>query len=466
MQERFHLRPAQLEAIEWMKAREATPPYGGILADNVGAGKTYTIAGLLKHSPLWPVLILVPKSLIWQWVSVIDEACLDEELHVVPKASKKIDEVMGKDKNKLIVATHGCLLDPPKEMTSRSWGRIIVDEAHCAKNSKSITSRSLRKLRAHAKWAITATPVQNCRDDLLAIAGALGITSQDTNFVREVFVGRASHASHASHASLELPPLFVKVIEVPLTGDLEVKAYQDATKLLAKVDDSSSSNMCRMAFLRCRQAATHPCLFYESMANSMNESSHSLSLDLRLEAQRARDLPVAKASSKIGYLVKDVLAHPDEAAVVFCEWSSEMGLVIDALRSAGANAFSYNGKLSVQERQDVLTTFRKCAKPAVLVAQIKCASAGLNIQCASRAYIMRPQWNPATERQVVGRLHRSGQEREVHVMRLVAKFEGHKTVDELTLNKQQGKLRCITEVMKDDEMERVLGKIGFDLALV
>lgn len=90
----------------------------------------------------------------------------------------------------------------------------------------------------------------------------------------------------------------------------------------------------------------------------------------------------------------------------------------------------------------------------MLVAQIKCASAGLNLQCASRAYIMRPQWNPAVERQAVGRLHRSGQTRDVNVIRLV----GKDTIDEMVLQRQRGKLTCITSTMKDDEMERVLNQ--------
>lgn len=501
------LRPSQLEAIEWMKTRESASPYGGILADQVGAGKTFTVAGFLKESPLWPVLILVPKSLVWQWVGVLNDSEMDVDIHVISTAkksgsSKKVKENNnGLDFMKLIVATHGCLLDPPEAMMNRSWGRIIVDEAHCAKNPKSLTSRNLVALRAHAKWALTATPVQNCREDLLAIAKAVGIVSEDPKFVREMFVHQTFSIGEKLHQNTEnslgdlahahAPKgLFVTTVNVPLTSEQEIEAYQDATKLLAKVgialdskdedddaddedsketerDDSrcistkdgygSNMNMCRMAFLRCRQASTHPALYYESMASS-NANVHGM--EFRLKAERAIAVPAIEVSSKIRYLVDDVLAHPDQASIVFCEWSSEMALIVDALRAGGAKAFSYQGKLSVTEREDVLSRFRKAAakkaEPTALVAQIKCASAGLNLQCACRAYFMRPQWNPASERQAIGRLHRSGQERDVHVIRLVATTRDSKTVDEMALGKQLAKLKCITEVMEDDEMERVL----------
>lgn len=500
----FELRPKQLETVDWMTKREASsPPHGGILADNVGAGKTYTVAGLIKTAPLWPVLILVPKSLVWQWVEVLNAAELGERVHVISKASRDARD-QHTTGEKLVLATHGSLLNPSADLLQRDWGRIIVDEAHCAKNPKSITNRNLRALRAHAKWAITATPVQNCKEDLLAIARVIGIVSEDTDLIRDEFTHQAVF-THPGVSVIE-PKLQVTTVHVPLTNAIEVEAYEDAKLLLVKagidigkvtLDAEGGNNLVkamaaegevheedeevhdedeegndekngtqvngephlstdpksRMAILRCRQAATHPAIYYDSIAES---SDHLRGIELAKLAQCAREAP--ESSSKIAYVVKDVMAHPEAASIVFCEWSSEMNIISEALRSAGARAFVFHGKLSVQDREDVLFLFRHTVeaggKPSVLVAQIKCASAGLNLQCASRAYIMRPQWNPAVERQAVGRLHRSGQTRDVNVIRLV----GKDTIDEMVLQRQRGKLTCITSTMKDDEMERVLNQ--------
>jgi SNF2 family DNA or RNA helicase len=154
--------------------------------------------------------------------------------------------------------------------------------------------------------------------------------------------------------------------------------------------------------------------------------------------------------------------------VVFCDWTEEMSMIEEALlrspefgEQGGIEVRSFHGRLSVPEREDVIDSFRRsCVSPevaegrtsTVLIAQVKCAAQGLNLQCASRAYLMRPQWNPAIERQAVGRLHRSGQRRAVTVIRLVAKG----TVDEVALRRQRNKLKCISEVMRDDDMTRVL----------
>ena len=79
------------------------------------------------------------------------------------------------------------------------------------------------------------------------------------------------------------------------------------------------------------------------------------------------------------------------------------------------------------------------ASPCVLLAQVKCASCGLNLQCANRAYLTRPHWNPTVDRQAIGRLHRPGQLRPVEVIRLVAIG----TVDDLCVRRQRRKLACI-----------------------
>ena len=37
------------------------------------------------------------------------------------------------------------------------WRRIVLDEAHCIKNHKSLTAMSVCRLRALSRWALTGT---------------------------------------------------------------------------------------------------------------------------------------------------------------------------------------------------------------------------------------------------------------------------------------------------------------------
>ena len=45
----------------------------------------------------------------------------------------------------------------------------------------------------------------------------------------------------------------------------------------------------------------------------------------------------------------------------------------------------------------------------------------LDLTAASKAYIMEPQWNPATEEQALDRIHRIGQTKEVITVRYIIK---------------------------------------------
>lgn len=77
-----------------------------------------------------------------------------------------------------------------------------------------------------------------------------------------------------------------------------------------------------------------------------------------------------------------------------------------------------------------------------LLVLIQCGGVGLNLQCAARAYLMRPQWVPGIEHQAIGQLHRSGQTREVIVVRLIAVG----TADEDVVKKELKKIEHMTNV--------------------
>jgi len=468
------LRTQQRQAVDWMSARErGSPPCGGILADNVGAGKTFVVAALTASAPLWPTLVLVPKSVLWQWIEVLHRFGLGSELCVV--GSKTTYAMQRAATCKLVLATHGLLLSP--FLAERKWGRIVVDEAHCAKNPRSRTHRALCGLKAHARWALSATPVQNCVADLLALARFVGVLTDDAQMVRELYVLRRCGGEADDQQNKAAIPLTVRTVRLPLRYKAEEAAYalaREEAKGEEEEDEfegeegeqemgsAAAHTRAWEIQLRCRQAATHPALYYGSLARRLQMQGvggggeAGLSIEMAALAARVRRDP----SAKIAFVVEDIAAARC-GCVVFCDWIDEMRLVEEALvadgRVSAQDVRGFHGQLNVQERDDALGWFRRgcggqhrCS--TVLIAQIRCAAQGLNLQCAERAYIMRPQWNPAVERQAIGRLHRSGQTRPVTVLRLVAKG----TVDEAMLRRQTRKLKCVTETLRDDEMERTL----------
>ena len=456
----------QEDAVKWMVAREAGPtPGGGILADDVGKGKTYMAAGLIKASQLWPTLVIVPKSTIWEWAGVLKRVTNTVVCVVTSMCDDQLREV---SRSKLVLATISCMSvrTVPVVIADRIWGRVILDEAHAIRNPATLGHKALRALRAHATWAMTATPVQNKPSDLLALARFVGFETDDAEAVRRELMMRRINDTLTSRLDVET----VRV-ELELPGEKELydslhRTFETAAKaggglqrLLTtdECDDGGGGTAKRgNAFerlLRCRQAATHPGIYHRAMAFRMDKGYEN-------HAELAADWSM-KPSSKLEWLYRDLekCKSTRERSLVFCDWIDEMDMIHDFLEARGISVERFDGSLTVCERESILSSFKSHDGPQVLLLQVKCGACGLNLQVASRVYMMRPQWNPAIEYQAIGRANRTGQTSPVvTVRRLVAVG----TVDEAMDVRLRGKLRSITDIMCDDVVERCLAPVKDD----
>jgi SNF2 family DNA or RNA helicase len=116
--------------------------------------------------------------------------------------------------------------------------------------------------------------------------------------------------------------------------------------------------------------------------------------------------------------------------------------------------FRIDGSVPKEERVRQIEGFKKAAPGAVFIIQIKSGGQGLNLQEATRVYITAPSWNPATELQAIGRAHRTGQTKVVHVKKLVYKeCNRFVSVEEEMMALQGHKSLVCSEVFNDDRVK-------------
>ena len=203
------LLPHQVDGVSWMIEKELGVkgkkgrPNGGILADDMGLGKTIQALALILSNPRPSTasgseskskisesvgksnLVVAPLSLIKQWESEI-KTKVDEDnqlrvlVHHGPKRNKRSDDLRKYD---VVITTYQTLVSEHDSSSENvkfgcfgvHWYRLILDEAHSIKNRNAKSSKACYNLRAHYRWCLTGTPMQNNLEELQSLIAFLKI---------------------------------------------------------------------------------------------------------------------------------------------------------------------------------------------------------------------------------------------------------------------------------------------------
>ncbi|KAI4221368.1 MAG: hypothetical protein LQ349_007857 [Xanthoria aureola] len=199
----------QVQGAAWMKLRETgdVAPYGGILADQMGLGKTLQILACMvanRPEPTTDVkatLIVCTASIAHQWEQEIEKHTQEGVFPIIlrERPGYRTGGTRGAQLTlqtaDVVVTTYDEVrrsypkFNPPKHIVlpekKRAWWdenygdlrgilhqvhwyRVVLDEAQAIKNRDSQTSVACRGLMAKHRWAVSATPIQNKVGELYA----------------------------------------------------------------------------------------------------------------------------------------------------------------------------------------------------------------------------------------------------------------------------------------------------------
>nr|XP_012215903.1 PREDICTED: transcription termination factor 2-like [Linepithema humile]XP_012215912.1 PREDICTED: transcription termination factor 2-like [Linepithema humile] len=183
--------PNQRHALQWLLRREQKKPFGGILADGKGSGKTLSMIFLIittladsdedsaeSNNFRGGTLIVCPKSSLSHWKNKVESKCVSNSLSIaVYHGYKRERNPEYLAKNNVVITTYGILLQEHKRKQSDAsntlykinWKRVILDKAHTIRNYKNRTTEATYELMASKRWAVTGTPIQKTVLDLYSI---------------------------------------------------------------------------------------------------------------------------------------------------------------------------------------------------------------------------------------------------------------------------------------------------------
>jgi len=193
------LRPYQRDGVVWLYERLFLEARGCLLTDEMGLGKTVQVAcclaaGLYGRSDCsskgdigGPVLVLCPPTLVQNWarelrrwgpfaveVLTASGGPSGGRLRSLQRLEAGLVDVLVASRG--LVRTDEDAVAPMADngLCGRSWGCVVIDEVHQAKNPKGLLHRALVSIDCPRKLGLSGTPLQNCMSDVWALLRIVG----------------------------------------------------------------------------------------------------------------------------------------------------------------------------------------------------------------------------------------------------------------------------------------------------
>jgi len=442
------LRPYQQLGVNWLQHLRANG-LGGLLADDMGLGKTaQTIASIVIEEDAGrldlPVLVVVPTSLVPNWISEIGRFAPHLRvavLHGLDRHEKRRD-LSGVH---VVITTYTVLSRDIEEMAGLAWHMVVLDEAQAIKSPTAKATHAVCRLNTRHRVCLSGTPIENNLGELWSQFAFLmpGLLGQRKSFNRRFrapiekdgdpvrrgqlatrirpFILRRTKAAVAT----ELPPKHTILRRITLAPDqrelyetIRATMHEKVVAGIAARGVAQSHVLVLQALLKLRQVCCDP---------------------------RLTGLASGEASSKLDDLLEMVSEMVSEGRriLLFSQFTSMLDLMKPALTAAGVKFVELRG--DTVDRAAPVARFEAGEVPLFLIS-LKAGGRGLNLTSADTVIHYDPWWNPAVEDQASDRAHRIGQTKSVFVYKLIAAD----TVEERIVELQERKAALASLALSED----------------
>ena len=428
----IQLRPYQVRGYEWL-LRNADIKVGSILADDMGLGKTLqVITAMLKLkedgqlTPERPALVVVPTTLLTNWEHEINKFAPDQFKVFTYYGGARVE--IDKVEADIILTTYGTARSRIKDLTSREYSLLVIDEAQAIKSIRTAVNKALREVKADSFIAMSGTPVENRLLEYFSILdfvnrGLFGSAERfKTDFARPIelnhdadAVGRFKRLTAPfimrrlktdKSVIRDLPEKVITDQYCTLTPN-QVALYQAVVeskmKVISECTGPESSNIRRALVLSMIQDL-------KSVCNSPSQ----------YQPKNPKYSPEDSGKVERLYELLSDITDANGKALIFTQ-SVVMGKFLQDLIAKKFQRkpnFLY-GALSRTERASMVDQFQNDNTDRFLLLSLRAAGTGLTLTAANHVIHYDLWWNPAVENQATDRAYRIGQKQAVQVYRFI-----------------------------------------------
>ena len=401
-----------------------------IIGDDVGLGKTFESIMYAEVTESFPVLVIVPASVKYNWLEKWSEIVGSERVIEVIESKKEKKgtnnwnadvvvinfDILGRKQGRGAVVK----FEPLAEI---DWKMIIIDEAHFLKNSKSIRTKAAFTIKRKAKEAIvqllTGTATMNKPVELWNLLRLVNSEKEFASnwkaFTQLYCGGHQSSFGWKANGATNTLELHKKLRETCYIRREKRDVLSEMPKVTKQVIGVEISNRKEYDFAERD--------FIEWVREKFGEEK----AEKALEAESLVALGAMRKLTMQGKM-KAVIQYLDD----WKEVSTEK-LVVFGIHREGLDLLAERydcdliaGGVSSKRKQEIVNDFKMNDK-LFLFGNVTSAGTGVDgmQKASSNMLILELPWRPSDLEQVVGRLDRSGQELPVTVTFLLSR----KTID-------------------------------------
>ena len=483
--------PHQEEGIAWLQQLCSENYPGGLLADQMGLGKTLQILSFLvwyhhqfrlKSMEEKPILIVAPVVLLENWASEyakffdpIDLKILTlhgkvlKDLKLPPELAEKIPIPVIEGADRLaelrskrgsldipqiqrantILTNYETIRDYQLDLAQIQWSVIVLDEAQYVKSPSTLITNAAKALQADFRIACTGTPIENSMVDLWCI----------TDFFIPGYLGSAKEFA----AEYQSPLKYCSENETRALAKKLRNNLGDYLKRRLKEDVLEDLPLKQITYHRTQMPPVQLESYYaclKSVQGSANQEGKKRMLSALSDLKLISDHPklydsqwelievegLVEQSAKLIATVKimEKIVNLDQKVILFSDRRPTQHLLKRVLEKLfeldkvsivnGDTPTNITSRRSMKlSRQQVIDEFQRHRGFNAIVMSPKAAGVGLNITEANHVIHYSRWWNPAKEDQASDRVHRVGQTKDVHIYIPMAIDEKIQTFD-LVLN--------------------------------
>ncbi len=418
----------QIDGLKWMeKTLSRKGCTGFLLADQMGTGKTVqTLLHLKNRIGKLPDLIIALNTDVWvREIERIKNYPVPTSPRVLVYHGTKRNRKLADGPWDYVITTYGILTTSVEDLESQAWGRIVLDESHSIKNGKS-TKRAKAAFRiAHMgkhRICLSGTPFNNRMADIANQAKFIGTAPYNdpvwwkNNGNNPELLKRWQDEEMLRRTKDDLglglqPPICHKILVTPTDTEAEL-----VETLRAKAAEQFNKWKRARGIEKIQLQAV-----ILALIQKLRVASNTYYGGEDFEVYTPEE--VMTNCAKIQRLVEDIDERiwddPRHGVVVFSEFSNMTFDVLERVledQLGGIEVMRYTGRESRDEKEDVVNYFNSSSHPRILLASLIAGGTSISLHHGSSSvFIVEPYYHPFMEEQASERVHRVGQNEQVHI---------------------------------------------------